>query len=150
LDFPVSRTLPALNEGAKVSEAKHEHGWGSYYVVFNALIFLTVVTVGLSYVDVGELISGVFEMIHDKLSFVPALEIGHGANIVLGMIVAIIKASLVLWFFMHQRDEEGLNRFALLFCVGLFFLALFAFSSDFVWLKTYATKEIAAMAVGAK
>jgi caa(3)-type oxidase subunit IV len=131
-----------------VSEAKHEHGWGQYFIVFNALIFLTVVTVGLSYVDVGALISDGSDLAHQKLAFLPAIEVGHSANIVLGLIVAIIKGSLVLWFFMHQKDEENLNRMALLFCVGLFFLALCALSLDFVWLKTYAFKELAGMAVG--
>ena len=130
------------------SEAKHEHGWGSYFIIFNALIVLTLITVGLSYVDVGELVSDGFSMLHDSFAFVPALEIGHSANIVLGLIVALIKASLVLWFFMHQSTEENLNRFALLFCVGLFFWAVFVLSMDFVWLKTYAFKELAGMAVG--
>ena len=131
-----------------MSEAKHEHGWGSYYIVFNALIMLTIVTVGLSYVDVGSLISSGFELLHNKAAFVPAIEVGHSANIVLGLIVAVIKASLVLWFFMHQNTEENLNRFALLFCIGLFFWALFVLSMDFVWLKTYAFKELAGMALG--
>jgi len=130
------------------SEAKHEHGWGLYFIVFNALIVLTLITVGLSYVDVGELVSDGFGLAHDKLGFIPALEIGHSANIVLGLIVALIKASLVLWFFMHQSTEENLNRFALLFCVGLFLWACFVLSMDFVWLKTYAFKELAGMAVG--
>jgi len=131
-----------------VSEAKHEHGWGSYYIVFNALIFLTIVTVGLSYVDVGGLMTSLFDLVHSKVSAFPALEVGHGANIVLGLAVALVKASLVLWFFMHQREEENLNRFALLFCVGLFLWAVFMLSMDFVWLKTYAFKELAGMAVG--
>lgn len=130
------------------SDAKHEHGWGQYYLVFNALIFLTIVTVGLSYVDVGSLVTSLFELIHDKAAFVPAIEVGHGANITLGLIVAIIKASLVAWFFMHQNTEENLNRFALLFCVGLFFWALFVMSMDIVLLKTYAFKELAGMALG--
>ena len=134
--------------GDQVSEAKHEHGWGSYYIIFNALIFLTIVTVGLSYVDVGSLLSAGFSLAHDKLAFLPALEIGHGANIVLGLIVAVIKASLVLWFFMHQKDEENLNRLALLFCVGLFFWALFMLSWDFVFSGIYSLKEAAGMAVG--
>ena len=136
------------------SEAKHEHGWGSYYVVFNALILLTVVTVALSYFDIGELmtqaLSGLRELKFGafKLSFLPEIEIGHGANIALGLIVAVAKASLVIWYFMHQKDEEPLNRFALGFCILLFFWALTVFSFDFVWLKTYDFAGLAQAAVG--
>jgi caa(3)-type oxidase subunit IV len=132
-----------------VSDAKHqEHSWGPYFVVFNALIFLTIVTVGLSYVDVGALISSLFDLAHSKASFIPAFEVGHGANITLGLIVAMIKGSLVLWYFMHQKEEEALNRFALLFCVALFLWFVFVASLDFVFLKTYAFKELAGMALG--
>ena len=137
-----------------MSEATHEHGWGSYYVIFNALILLTVVTVALSYFDLGALITQGSEAVRGmkfgkfSLGFLPEIEIGHGANIVVGLIVAIIKASLVVWFFMHQKYEENLNRFALGFCVALFFWALFVFSMDFVWLKTYAFDELAQAAVG--
>ena len=126
----------------------HDHGWGEYFLIFNALIFLTLITVGLSYVDVGGLISDGFDFLHSKAAFVPDFQVGHSANIVLGLIVALIKGGLVLWFFMHQRYEENLNRLALGFCVGLFFLALCALSLDFVWLKTYAFQQVAAMAVG--
>ena len=137
-----------------MSDATHEHSWTSYYVVFNALILLTVVTVALSYFDLGALITSGSEAIRAiklgpvNFSFLPEIEIGHSANIVVGLIVAVIKASLVLWFFMHQRDEEGLNRFALGFCILLFFWALTVFSLDFVWLKTYAFSELAQAAVG--
>lgn len=127
------------------TNVKHEHGWGSYYVVFNALILLTIITVGLSYVDVGQLITSALAMLPGIRGL--GLEFGHGANIVLGLLVAVIKAGLVLWFFMHQKDEESLNRFTLGFCVGLFFLALLVFSTDFVFLKTYAFRELAGMAV---
>ncbi|MES2201373.1 MAG: cytochrome C oxidase subunit IV family protein [candidate division FCPU426 bacterium] len=137
-----------------MSENKHEHGWGQYYLVFNALIFLTVITVSLSYFDLGGLLTSGVELVRSiklgpvSLGFLPDIEIGHGANILVGMIVAVIKASLVLWFFMHQREEEGVNRLAFGFCVALFFLALTVFSFDFVWLKTYAFEELAQAAVG--
>ncbi len=88
-----------------------EHSWNSYYLVFNALILLTVISVGLSFFDVGELLINGSEFGHSIFSFLPVVDIGHGANIVLGLIVAMIKASLVLWFFMHQDHEEGINRF---------------------------------------
>lgn len=118
---------------------KHEEqGWGTYYVVFNALIFLTVVTVAISYFDLGAIIT----------ALVPRLEIGHGANIFLGLVVAVIKASLVVWFFMHQKYEEGVNRFAFGFCISLFLMVLVAFTFDFVWLGTYVVENLAGAAVG--
>jgi caa(3)-type oxidase subunit IV len=124
-----------------------EHSWNLYYLVFNALILLTVLTVGLSYVDVGEVLSNGSEFGHSMFSFLPVVEIGHGANIVLGLIVAMIKASLVLWFFMHQDHEEGINRFIVGFSVSLMLLAFLVYSTDFVFLGTYA-HDIAGMAVG--
>ena len=63
------------------------------------------------------------------------------------MIVAIIKASLVLWFFMHQDHEEGVNRFVFGFSLSLMLLAFVVFSTDFVFLGTYA-HDIAGMAMG--
>ena len=39
-----------------MSESK-AHSWNAYFVVFNALLLLTVLTVGLSYFDIGELLS---------------------------------------------------------------------------------------------
>jgi caa(3)-type oxidase subunit IV len=124
-----------------------EHGWNTYYLVFNVLILMTVITVGLSYVDVGELLSEGSEFGHGLIPFLPVVEIGHGANIVLGLLVALIKASLVLWFFMHQNHEEGVNRFIVGFSVSLFLLAVVVFSTDFVFLGTYA-HDIAGMAMG--
>jgi caa(3)-type oxidase subunit IV len=140
-----------------VSESK-EHSWNSYYLVFNALILLTVITVGLSYIDVGELLSAGSEFGHNAAAGIPGIghflakvmpvvEIGHGANIVLGMIVAILKASLVLWFFMHQDHEEGINRFIVAFSIGLLLLAFVVFNTDFVFLGTYA-HELAGAALG--
>jgi caa(3)-type oxidase subunit IV len=136
------------------SEAKHEHSWSAYYVVFNALILLTVVTVALSYFDLGALITqGLgalrsFKIGSFSLAFLPKMEIGHGANIVLGLAVAIIKASLVAWYFMHQREEEPINRFVLAFCILLFLWVLTVFAFDFVWLETYDFVGLSQAAVG--
>ncbi len=137
------------------ADAKHEHSWNVYYVVFNALIALTVVTVAISYFDLGEMITAGNDLLRSiKVGplalekFVPEFEVGHGANILLGLFVAVIKASLVIWYFMHQKYEEGLNRLAFSFCIGLFFLALVAFSFDFVWLGTYVVEGLAGAAVG--
>jgi caa(3)-type oxidase subunit IV len=130
-----------------------DHSWHAYFVVFNALLLLTVITVALSYYDVGEILSqgslwGA-QMTYDIkwLPTLPVVEIGHAANIVLGLIVAMIKASLVVWYFMHMDHEEGNNRFILGFSISLLLLAFTAFSFDFVWLGTYA-HSFAAAALG--
>jgi caa(3)-type oxidase subunit IV len=134
---------------ARVSESK-EHSWGAYYVVFNALMLLTVITVGLSYVDVGEILTSGSEFGHQiSKGLLPVVEIGHGANIVLGLIVAVIKASLVVWIFMHQNHEEAANRFIFGFSISLLLWAFLAFSVDFVFLGTYA-HEFAGAALGTR
>jgi cytochrome c oxidase subunit 4 len=69
-----------------------------YFGVFAALLVLTVVTVLVSYVDLGLM------------------------NVVVALLIASAKASLVALFFMHLKGESGLVwGFAL---VPIFFLAL--------------------------
>jgi cytochrome c oxidase subunit 4 len=83
---------------------------GAYVKVGVALLVLTGITVGLSYVDFGS----------------------RSMNIVVGMIVATIKASLVAAIFMHLKGEKmTIWRFLIMtgiFAVGLFFLTLLAHS----------------------
>ena len=124
-----------MNASSGNIESHGGHSLKPYAYVFTALLALTAVTVSLSYVDVGAVLSrsigGTW---------------GHGANITVGLIVAIVKTSLVVWIFMHQDHEEGVNRFILGFSVALMALAFLAFSSDFVWLGTY-THRVAGMLV---
>lgn len=76
----------------------HAAGFGIYLAVFAALLVLTVVTVGVSYIDLGIL------------------------NVAVALIVASVKASLVALYFMHLKYEDRLVwTFAL---VPLFFLFL--------------------------
>jgi cytochrome c oxidase subunit 4 len=80
----------------------HVHGGPKLYgAVLAALLFLTVVTVGASLVDFG----------------------GGMANVIIAMLIASVKASLVALFFMHLRWEGKMN--AIIFCSTLFFLGLF-------------------------
>lgn len=83
---------------------------GAYVKVGVALLVLTGVTVGLSYVDFGS----------------------RSMNIIVGMIVATIKASLVAAIFMHLKGEKmTIWRFLIMtaiFAIGLFFLTLLAHS----------------------
>jgi cytochrome c oxidase subunit 4 len=93
-------TTAAHNQAA--GEHQHLHGGPKIYAaVFGALVFLTVITVGASYVNWG---SGL-------------------ANVMIAMLIASIKASLVALFFMHLRWDRPTS--AMIFCVSLFFLGLF-------------------------
>ncbi|HYO82293.1 MAG TPA: cytochrome C oxidase subunit IV family protein [Bryobacteraceae bacterium] len=95
----------ALNTEAahtQAHSADHVHGGPKLYgMILGALLFLTVITVGASYIDWG----------------------GGLANIIIAMLIASMKASLVALFFMHLRWDKPLS--AIIFCVSLFFLGLF-------------------------
>lgn len=68
-----------------------------FKIVFGALMFLTVVTVAISYLDVTPVVA-----------------------IILALIVASIKASLVVSFFMHLLSEKPLIYSTLIFTVIFF------------------------------
>lgn len=70
-----------------------------YVAVFLGLLFLTGMTVGQSYVDLGK------------------------ANIILVVLIATMKASLVVTFFMHLRWDNKFN--ALMFISSVFFIGVF-------------------------
>jgi cytochrome c oxidase subunit IV len=79
-----------------------------YITVFVALMALTVITVGVSY-----------------------LKLGLAGGITLALIIASIKASLVACYFMHLISEKKLIYLVLLFSavfiVGLLALTLLAY-----------------------
>lgn len=76
----------------------HGTGYGIYVAVWGGLVVLTGATVGVSYIDLGIL------------------------NVVVALLIASAKASLVALFFMHLRSENRLVwTFAL---VPIFFLVL--------------------------
>ncbi len=58
----------------------------SYFLVFGALIVLTLVTAGAAYLDFGPL------------------------NVVIALAIAIAKAVLVMVFFMHLKQSSQLVR----------------------------------------
>jgi len=70
-----------------------------YVAVFLGLLFLTGMTVGQSYVDLGKM------------------------NIVLVIVIATLKASLVVTFFMHLKWDNKFN--ALIFISTIFFIGIF-------------------------
>ncbi len=73
----------------------------TYFGVFGALIVLTVVTVLVSYADLG------------------------AASLPVAMFVALIKAGLVVGFFMHLKYDDRFNAFvffATILFVSIFFM----------------------------
>ncbi|MDP7035285.1 MAG: cytochrome C oxidase subunit IV family protein [Planctomycetota bacterium] len=85
---------------ASVSEGHHAHQGPSYWLIFGALVVLTGLTVGVSYLDFGQV-----------------------GGVVVAMIIASTKATLVLLFFMHVKFELPSIYvpigFALVLCVFL-------------------------------
>src|SRR6187549_3814379 len=69
-----------------------------YVTIFLALMVLTAVTVGAAFVDLGQF------------------------NFLVAMIIAVFKASLVVWFFMHVKYQSSLTKLTV--ATGLFFLAI--------------------------
>jgi len=71
----------------------HDHGGlKSYAAVLGALLVLTVITVGASYLDFG------------------------AANIVIAIAIATVKATLVALFFMHLKYDKPVNAMILVSC----------------------------------
>ena len=71
---------------------------GLYITIFLALMVGTALTVGAAFVNLGTF------------------------NFPVAMLIAVIKASLVVWFFMHVKYQSHLTKLAL--ATGLFFLVI--------------------------
>ncbi len=69
-----------------MSEHVHVHPKFFYVKVFLSLIGLTAITTAVAYVDLG-----VF-------------------NTVVALVIAVCKASLVVLFFMHLKEQTGMTR----------------------------------------
>ncbi|HEV2945838.1 MAG TPA: cytochrome C oxidase subunit IV family protein [Gemmataceae bacterium] len=78
---------------------KHITSETTYYVIFAALIALTLLTVGLSFVHLGETM-----------------------HLVVGLTIATTKAVLVVLFFMHLLYSPRLSW--IMFLSGLFWLGI--------------------------
>jgi cytochrome c oxidase subunit 4 len=88
-----------------------------YLIVGGLLLFFTVLTVALSYVDFGGFFSWLF-----RVHISPAA--GSKLNITVAIIVAAFKVSLVALIFMHLAAEKRLIYRVLVF-TGFFVLGLF-------------------------
>ena len=87
-------TSPRHSTHAHDHEA-HVHGGPKLYgMVLGALLVLTVITVAASMIDSGSAMT----------------------NVIIAMLIASIKASLVALFFMHLRWDKPMS--AIIFCVG--------------------------------
>lgn len=64
----------------------HQAPLAAYFVVFFALMILTVVTVAVSRIDLG-----------------------HGLNTLVAMVIAVIKAAVVILWFMHVIHSPRLT-----------------------------------------
>jgi cytochrome c oxidase subunit 4 len=86
------------------ADAHASHGAGHvspislYVTIFLALMVLTGVTVFAAFVDLGQF------------------------NFLVAMIIAVFKASLVVWYFMHVKYQSQLTKLTV--ATGLFFLAI--------------------------
>ena len=98
-------TMDAINAAQAnphQNEEPHIHGGPKLYaLILGALLFLTVVTVGASMINFGS----------------------NMTNVIIAMLIASLKASLVALFFMHLRWDKPMS--AIIFCTSLFFLGLF-------------------------
>ena len=78
------------------AEGEHAHGSGRYFLIWGLLLVATVTTVVTGRMDLG------------------------AANLPLALVIATVKATLVVLFFMHLWDSEGINR--LVFGVSVLFV----------------------------
>lgn len=86
------------NSQKEAHEGAHEHGPGRYFVIWGLLLVATVTTVVTGRMDL------------------------HGANLPLAIFIATVKAALVVLFFMHLWDAEGILR--LVFGVSVVFVVV--------------------------
>lgn len=78
--------MAVANESSQEAHNMQHHGAGRYYVVWGALLVLTLVTV----------ITGRMHIPNFALA--------------LALLIATVKGTLVLMFFMHLIDHKGANR----------------------------------------
>jgi caa(3)-type oxidase subunit IV len=107
---------PVEHETEEYAHEVRRHVRG-YLMVGGTLLLFTVITVGLSYVDFGALLSHIFRV---NLSDAQ----GRKANITVALLVAVFKAGLVAAIFMHLSAEKRLIYRILIF-TGFFVFGLF-------------------------
>ena len=68
----------------------------TYLIIFGALAVLTLLTVGVAYMNLP-----------------------HAAGVVIALVIAAVKVYLIASFFMHLRGEGKLINWSIAVCVGL-------------------------------
>ena len=107
---------PVEHETEEYAHEVHAHVT-EYLMVGGLLLAFTLITVALSYVDFGVVLSHLF---HTNLSEGQ----GRKANVTVALLVATFKAGLVAAIFMHLAAEKRLIYRVLIF-TGFFVLGLF-------------------------
>ena len=92
-----------MSDHHEVEEQHHEPTYGTPIIVFLGLVAFTCITVASS-----------------------ALSLSRSAAIILAMVIATMKASLVLYFFMHLKYEKTYFKTFL-------FVAVFTLLILFIW-----------------
>ena len=87
-----------MSSGTTTASGGHVSPISLYVTIFLTLMVLTAVTVGAAFINLG--------------SF----------NFPVAMLIAVFKASLVVWFFMHVKYQSHLTKLTV--ATGLFFLAI--------------------------
>lgn len=90
----------------------HVHSTKFYAGILGALLVLTVLTVAVSYVDIDGMLA-----LGREVEGVGAWNLG------VAVLIATMKASLVVLFFMHLKDDKRFN--ALVFVGSLLFIGVF-------------------------
>src|SRR5207245_1874780 len=88
----------------------HSHSLKDYYIVYVLLLVLLFATVGIAYIHLGAL------------------------NLWVAMLIATIKAGLVVWIFMHVREA---SRLVLVFAGAAVVMLLICF---LLTMADYATR----------
>ena len=87
-----------MSSGTSTASGGHASPISLYVTIFLMLMLLTGLTVAAAFVNLG--------------SF----------NFPVAMVIAVFKASLVVWFFMHVKYQSHLTKLTV--ATGLFFLAI--------------------------
>ena len=80
-------------------EETHAHepvGYGTYFMTWFALVFLTAITVTAAGLHLGN------------------------TSVAVALIIATVKASIVLWLFMHMKYEDATFHRLILVMLGFF------------------------------
>ncbi|KFE64463.1 cytochrome C oxidase subunit IV family protein [Hyalangium minutum] len=103
--------MAVANESSQEAHNMEHHGAGRYYVVWGALLVLTVVTVVTGSVHIPNF------------------------ALALALLIATVKGSLVLLFFMHLTDHKGANRLVMavsfLFVIMMLIMPMADFATRF-------------------